>query len=246
QYDHIVRGGTHARPGGDAAVVRVPCERDGRVVNKLLAFSSDCNGRLCELDPRQGAAMAVAEACRNLVCAGGEPVGLTDCLNFGSPERPEIMRQFSDAVDGMADACRALSVPIVSGNVSLYNETDGRPIPPTPVAGCVGLVADVRLVPSGWQSGDAVLLATVPQESLAAEVALIRFLWKAAPLLSLCHDVGAAGVEAALAEATHWSGREADLELPAEPAAGAAVLACPPENVARLGSKGFVQIGEVR
>jgi phosphoribosylformylglycinamidine synthase len=142
QYDQIVRGGTHVRPGGDAAVVRVPCERDGRTVDKLLAFSVDCSGRLCELDPRQGAAMAVAEACRNVVCAGAEPVGLTDCLNFGSPERPEIMRQLSAAVDGMADACRALAVPIVSGNVSLYNETDGRGILPTPTIGAVGLVRD--------------------------------------------------------------------------------------------------------
>jgi phosphoribosylformylglycinamidine synthase len=158
QYDHIVRGGTHVRPGSDAAVVRVrlvrdgaasgpkprapaePSERDGATIDKLLAFSTDCNGRLCELDARQGAAMAVAEACRNLVCAGAEPIGLTDCLNFGSPERPEIMRQLSDAIDGMADACRALAAPIVSGNVSLYNETDGRAILPTPTIGAVGLV----------------------------------------------------------------------------------------------------------
>jgi phosphoribosylformylglycinamidine synthase len=156
QYDHIVRGGTHVRPGGDAGVVRVPCERDGVTVDKLLAFTSDCNGRLCELDARQGAAMAVAEACRNLVCSGAEPIGLTDCLNFGSPERPEIMRQFSDAVDGMADACKALSTPIVSGNVSLYNETDGQAILPTPTIGAVGLVAD---------AGD-VARATFPAEGL--------------------------------------------------------------------------------
>jgi phosphoribosylformylglycinamidine synthase len=143
QYDHIVRGGTHVRPGGDAAVVRVPCERDGVVLDKLLAFASDCNGRLCELDPFQGAAMAVAEACRNLVCVGAEPIGLTDCLNFGSPERPEIMRQFARAIDGMAAACKALDVPIVSGNVSLYNETDGRAILPTPTIGAVGLVRDL-------------------------------------------------------------------------------------------------------
>jgi selenophosphate synthetase-related protein len=111
--------------------------------DKLLAFASDCNGRLCELDPFQGAAMAVAEACRNLVCVGAEPIGLTDCLNFGSPERPEIMRQFARAIDGMAAACTALGVPIVSGNVSLYNETDGRAILPTPTIGAVGLVRDL-------------------------------------------------------------------------------------------------------
>jgi len=142
QYDHIVRGGTRARPGGDAAVVRVPCERDGVTLDKELAFSSDCNGRLCELDPFGGASMAVAEVCRNLVCVGAEPIGVTDCLNFGSPERPEIMRQFSRAVDGMAAACKALDVPIVSGNVSLYNETDGRAILPTPTVAAVGLVRE--------------------------------------------------------------------------------------------------------
>ncbi|AKT43661.1 phosphoribosylformylglycinamidine synthase subunit PurL [Chondromyces crocatus] len=142
QYDHLVRGGTEVRPGSDAAVVRVPCERDGERVEKILAFALDCNGRLCELDAFHGAAMAVAEVCRNVVCGGGEPVGLTDCLNFGNPERPEIMRQFALAIDGMAAACRALGVPIVSGNVSLYNETDGRAILPTPTMGAVGLVHD--------------------------------------------------------------------------------------------------------
>ncbi|HVY47899.1 MAG TPA: phosphoribosylformylglycinamidine synthase subunit PurL [Minicystis sp.] len=157
QYDHIVRGGTIVRPGGDAAVVRVPCERDGETIEKLLAFKADCNGRLCELDPYEGAAMAVAEACRNLCCVGAEPIGLTDCLNFGNPERPEIMRQFARAIDGMAAACKALEVPIVSGNVSLYNETDGRAILPTPTIGAVGLVRD---------AGD-VLRATFPRAGLA-------------------------------------------------------------------------------
>jgi phosphoribosylformylglycinamidine synthase len=133
----------------------------------------------------------------------------------------------------------------VSGNVSLYNETDGQPIPPTPVVGCVGLVEDVRLVPGRWQPGDAVLLAVAPEASLAAEAALIRFLWQAAPLLTLCHDVGAAGLEAALAEAARWSGCEADVDVPEEPATGAALLAAPPDQVRRLGSRGFVQIGEV-
>src|SRR5262249_4325148 len=151
------RGGTLVRPGGDAAVVRVPCERaDGTRIDKLLAFASDCNGRLCELDPFGGAAMAVAEACRNLVCVGAEPIGLTDCLNFGSPERPEIMRQFARAIDGMAEACRVLGVPVVSGNVSLYNETDGRAILPTPTIGAVGLV----------RSEDDVLRATFPRAGL--------------------------------------------------------------------------------
>ncbi|HMJ15886.1 MAG TPA: phosphoribosylformylglycinamidine synthase subunit PurL, partial [Polyangiaceae bacterium] len=132
QYDHIVRGGTSVRPGSDAAVVRVPCERDGQTVFKHLAFACDCNGRLVELDPYQGAAMAIAEVCRNLACTGARPIGITDCLNFGNPENPRIMEQFAQAIDGMAAACRALTVPIVSGNVSLYNETDKRAILPTP------------------------------------------------------------------------------------------------------------------
>jgi phosphoribosylformylglycinamidine synthase len=168
QYDHIVRGGTVQRPGSDAAVVRALLPKDGRIdevglgklaedgshVEKLLALATDGQGRYCELDPCEGAKMAVAEVCRNVVCAGGEPVGLTDCLNFGSPERPEIMDQFAKAIDGMAEACRALSVPIVSGNVSLYNETDGRAIFPTPILGCVGLVAARRdVTPSAFPEG---------------------------------------------------------------------------------------------
>ncbi len=144
QYDQIVRGGTVVRPGSDAGVVSVPCEKDGKTFQKVLGFASDCNGRYAELDPFVGAAMAVAEACRNLAVTGAEPIGITDCLNFGSPERPEIMEQFSRAIDGMAAACRALGVPVVSGNVSLYNETDGRAILPTPTIGAVGLVKRVE------------------------------------------------------------------------------------------------------
>src|SRR4029077_6224628 len=123
QYDHIVRGGTVVRPGSDAGVVRVPCERDGKVVMKHLAFAVDCNGRFVALAPEEGAKMAIAEVCRNLVCSGAEPIGITDCLNFASPEIPETMDQIARAIDGIAEACRALDVPIVSGNVSLYNET---------------------------------------------------------------------------------------------------------------------------
>jgi phosphoribosylformylglycinamidine synthase II len=160
QYDQTVRGGTVVRCGSDAGVVRVPCEKDGRTVDKLLAFSADCNGRYVELDPFQGAAMAVAEACRNLAVSGAEPIGLTDCLNFGSPERPEIMEQFARAIDGMAAACRALGVPIVSGNVSFYNETDGHAILPTPTIGAVGLVSRLEdVVTAPFQRpGEAIVL----------------------------------------------------------------------------------------
>jgi phosphoribosylformylglycinamidine synthase len=229
QYDHIVRGGTAGRPGGDAGVVRVPCEKDGKTIDKLLAFAADCNGRLCELDPRQGAAMAVAEACRNLVCVGAEPIGLTDCLNFGSPERPEIMRQFALAVDGMADACRALEVPIVSGNVSLYNETDGRAILPTPTIGAVGLVRDPGDVVGATfpESGLVVLLlgadhggplggsewvarhtgevkGTPPKLDLGAEAKLqslvLKLLRERPRLVKSAHDVSEGGLAVALAE----------------------------------------------
>jgi phosphoribosylformylglycinamidine synthase II len=166
QYDHIVRGGTVVRPGSDAAVVRVRCEQEpGKVVEKLLAFAVDCNARMCELDPYNGAAMAVAEACRNLACSGAVPVGLTDCLNFGNPERPEVMHQFSRAVDGIAAACTTLNVPVVSGNVSFYNETlysgaDRRSILPTPTIAAVGLVARFQDIVTAHfkRAGDAVLL----------------------------------------------------------------------------------------
>src|SRR6267378_368751 len=138
QYDHMVRIGTTVRPGqGDAAVVRFTGQREGGV-----ALSVDCNSRYCYLDPRLGAAHAVAEAARNVSCVGGEPLAITDCLNFGNPERPEIMWQFEQACLGIADACNALGTPVVSGNVSLYNETEGKGIFPTPTIGMVGLMED--------------------------------------------------------------------------------------------------------
>ncbi len=154
QYDHIVRGGTVVRPGSDAAVVRVPCERDGEIVMKHLAFAVDCNGRYVELAAEDGAKMAVAEVCRNLVCSGAEPIGITDCLNFASPEDPGTMDQIARAIDGLGAACRALDVPIVSGNVSLYNETtdaSGRkPILPTPTVAAVGLVRQPEDIVTQW------------------------------------------------------------------------------------------------
>ncbi|MDP9036629.1 MAG: phosphoribosylformylglycinamidine synthase subunit PurL, partial [Myxococcota bacterium] len=160
QYDQIVRGGTVVRAGSDAAVVRVPCDKDGTVVEKFLAFAVDCNGRMVDLEPYTGAAMSVAEVCRNLACTGAEPIGITDCLNFGNPMRPEVMEQLARAIDGIGAACRALGVPIVSGNVSLYNETDGRSILPTPTVAAVGLLrssADVVTAPFK-RAGDVVLL----------------------------------------------------------------------------------------
>jgi phosphoribosylformylglycinamidine synthase len=180
QYDHIVRGGTLVRPGSDAAVVRVLCERDAKgalasggedSIEKLLAFAVDCNGRYVDIDPFQGAAMAVAETCRNLVCSGAEPIGMTDCLNFGNPERKDVMRSFSQAIDGIAAACEALGVPIVGGNVSLYNETDGRAILPTPTVAAVGLILSQADVVTQWwkRAGDVVLLlGTAPDRGRGA------------------------------------------------------------------------------
>ncbi len=139
QYDHMVRLNTLVLPGSDAAVLRVP-ETD-----KALALSVDCNPRYGYLDPYTGAQIAVAEACRNVVCAGAEPVGVTNCLNFGNPENPEIMWQFQEAVRGLGDLCRFMDIPVVSGNVSLYNETKGEAIYPTPTIAVVGLMEDRSL-----------------------------------------------------------------------------------------------------
>lgn len=134
QYDHQVGTDTVIKPGLDAAVLRV------KGTERLLAFAADCNGRHVFLDPHVGTAGVVAECSRNLACVGAEPLGLTDCLNFGNPERPEIMWQIATSIEGMAEACRALGVPVVSGNVSLYNETEGKAILPTPSIAMVGLI----------------------------------------------------------------------------------------------------------
>jgi len=136
QYDHMVGADTLQRPGGDAAVVRVHGTR------KALAITTDCTPRYCLADPVEGGRQAVAEAWRNLVAVGARPLAITDCLNFGNPQRPEIMGQLVGCITGMAEACRALDFPVVSGNVSLYNETDGVGILPTPAVGGVGLIAD--------------------------------------------------------------------------------------------------------
>ena len=136
QYDHVILGNTVQRPGGDAAVVRV---LDGP---KGLALTVDVTPRYCEADPYQGGMQAVAEAWRNITAVGGRPLAITDNLNFGNPERPEIMGQFVGCLKGISEACRALDFPVVSGNVSLYNETNGRGILPTPSIGGVGLLDD--------------------------------------------------------------------------------------------------------
>ncbi len=251
RYDQLVGHRTVRRPGFDAAVLRLLPSLRG------LAVSLDGQGRIGRLDPFTGGALAVFEAARNVACAGGEPLGFTDCLNFGNPEKPEIGWELAEAIDGMAAACEALGLPIVSGNVSLYNETNGRAIHPTPVVGAVGLVEDVRLVPGGWREGDSILVAEASPPSLAgseyqarfgevggtpvrldlaAEARLVRFLWRAAPRCTLVHDVSDGGLAVCLAEAAIHSGVGAELALDDDPLAlfgevgGRAVLACAPEQ----------------
>ncbi len=196
RYDQLVGSRTVRRPGLDAAVLRLRPSMRG------VAVSLDGQGRIARLDPYTGGALAVLEAARNVACVGGEPLGFTDCLNFGNPEKPEVGWELAAAIDGIAAACEALSLPVVSGNVSLYNETNGRAIHPTPVVGAIGLVEDVRRVPAGWREGDTIFVAsaswvalagseyqarygelggTPPPLDLDAEARLVAFLWRAAP-----------------------------------------------------------------
>jgi len=148
QYDHMVRTNTVVLPGSDSAVIRI------KGTDKALAMTVDCNSRYCYLDPYMGGAIAVAEAARNLVCSGARPIGLTDCLNFGNPERPEIMWQFEQSILGIRFACLRLGIPVVSGNVSFYNETSGNAIYPTPTIGMVGLIEDVHRHTTQWFKGE--------------------------------------------------------------------------------------------
>lgn len=166
QYDHLILGNTVQAPGGDAAIVRV---EDGP---KGLALTSDVTPRYCEADPFEGGKQAVAEAWRNITAVGGQPLALTDNLNFGNPERPEIMGQFVGCIKGIGEAARALDFPIVSGNVSLYNETNGRGILPTPTIGGVGTVKDVNVhaVAAFRQAGDVILLIGETQGWLGQSV----------------------------------------------------------------------------
>ena len=239
QYDQLVGSRTVRRPGLDGAVLRLRPSLRGLAVS----LQGPPPG---ERDPFRAGVLAVLGAARNVACAGGEPLALTDCLNFGNPEKAEIGWELEQAIEGLAAAAEALGIPVVSGNVSLYNDTDGRSIPPTPVAGCVGLVRDVRFLPDRWQPGDVVLLATAPGDlDLAAEAALVRYVWKAAPVLTLAHDVSDGGLPQALREAADYSGVEAQVELPPATPGGQVLLACAPENVDRLGTKGLQRIGTV-
>ncbi len=229
RYDHEVQTRTMVKPGaGDAAVLRL------RELPKALALAVDGNGRLAWLDPWTGGAMAVAEACRNVAASGATPLAITDCLNFGNPQKPEVYYQLEECVRGMADACRSLGVPVVSGNVSLYNETQGEAVYPTPVVGAVGLLDDARnaLGAAFAREGDAVFLlgaspaddgalagseylalehgtvAGRPAIDLDAEARLQQLLVTLARerLLSSAHDCSDGGLAVALAESAVLGG----------------------------------------
>jgi phosphoribosylformylglycinamidine synthase II len=200
RYDYLVGSRTVRRPGLDAAVLGLSGLRG-------LAVSLD-GPPPGERDPYRAGRLAVYGAAMNVACAGGEPIGLTDCLNFGNPEKPEIGWELAQAIEAIAEAAEELGIPVVSGNVSLYNETDGRAIPPTPVVGCVGLVRDITRIPSRWRRGDTVALLR------GGGADLVRFVWQNAHLFSLAHDVAWGGLAKALREAAVWSGIEAtDLDL---------------------------------
>ncbi|MBI1749706.1 MAG: phosphoribosylformylglycinamidine synthase subunit PurL [Acidobacteria bacterium] len=162
QYDHMVRTNTLVAPGaGDAAVVRVKGTESAAIPSgRALALATDCNGRWCSLNPREGAKAAVAEAARNIACSGARPIAATNCLNFGNPEKPETMWQFSEVIDGIAEACAALDTPITGGNVSFCNETLGKPVFPTPTMGILGILEDAsKAMGMGFRDdGDAIVL----------------------------------------------------------------------------------------
>lgn len=164
QYDTMVRTNTAVLPGSDAAVIRI------KETRRAVAMCLDGNGKYVAINPREGAKLAVAEAARNVVCVGAKPIAVTNCLNFASPERPEVMWSFSEVVDGIAEACNAFETPVVSGNVSFYNETDGRGILPTPVIGMVGLIDDTRkIITHGFKDeGDIIAILGATRDDIAA------------------------------------------------------------------------------
>ena len=228
QYDHMVQVNTVFLPGADAAVLRIKGSK------KALAMTLDGNGLYTRLDPRTGARIAVAEACRNLACVGARPIGVTNCLNFGNPEKPEVMGQFEQAVTGIAEACRTFAIPVTGGNVSFYNDTEGLSIHPTPVLGIVGIIDDIRKAvrPGFRAAGDAVVLigdsleelggteylktvhgleaGAPPAIDLEQEKRNQEFLLESieAGLIRSAHDLSEGGLAVALAEcAFHSEGR---------------------------------------
>ncbi len=255
QYDHMVRTNSIVLAGMGAGVVRI------KGTARALALSVDGNGRYCYLDPRRGAMLAVAEAARNVACAGATPIGATNCLNFGNPERPETMWQLVEAIEGISEACRALDVPITGGNVSLYNETNGEAIYPTPIIGVVGVMDDAAHAVSRpfKGAGDAVVLlgesfgelggseylkvvyglaqGEPPQLDLARERALLTLLPRAAAagLLRSAHDCSDGGIAVTLAECAFDSvGVGVDVDLAPADGADPAVATLFGESASRV------------
>jgi phosphoribosylformylglycinamidine synthase len=216
----MVRTNTVVLPGSDAAVLRI------KGTNRGLAMKTDCNGRYVYLNPRMGAKIAVAESARNVVCSGGKPVAITNCLNFGNPYKPEIFWQFKEAVAGIGEACRVLETPVTGGNVSFYNESPDGAVYPTPVIGMIGIVENLSHVTTAWfkQEGDVIVLlgenrgeiggseylktqfqkvaGDCPQLDLDLEKRLQRACLEAiqAGMLHSAHDVSDGGLAVALAE----------------------------------------------
>ncbi len=239
QYDHQVIASTVVLPGSDAAVLRIGAPGRGDVTQRGIAVSSDCNGRYCYLDPYVGAQIALAEAARNVACSGGRAAAITDCLNFGNPEKPEVYWTFWEAVRGLADACKAWTIPVISGNVSFYNESFGQPIYPTPTVGLVGLVDDVsqHCTMAFKDAGDVVFLIGETAEELggsewlklehgvvagkppALDLDLEASVQKAVidgiahGMVKSAHDCSEGGVAVALAECCLGGGIGADLAL---------------------------------
>jgi phosphoribosylformylglycinamidine synthase len=256
QYDQLVGSGTAIRPGGDAGVVRLTPSR------RAIAVSLDGNGRRTSLDPRRGGMSAVCEAARNVACTGARPAAVTNCLNFGNPETGEVGYELAEAIEGMSLACEALGLPVVSGNVSLYNEHFGSPIHPTPVVGAVGVLDDAELAVSAAFAGadDVVLLAgdgpsaldgseyqkrvlgavagRIPEPDLVNERLLHEFLAQAAErrLLRSAHDVADGGLAVALAESAIMGGIgvSARCDDPFGEGDGRVVISARPEHVAVL------------
>lgn len=220
QYDYMVRTDTLQPPSIDAAMIRI------KGTKKAIAVTTNCNSRYCYLDPRTGSKIAVSESARNIACTGARPLAITDCMNFGSPENPEIMWQFSEAVEGISEAAKRLNTPVVSGNVSFYNETSGRGIYPTPSIGMVGLIENYDKRLTHWYKDEGNLIALVgvttqdmdgseyqklvtgkisgksPKVDLDKESALIEFIIEAnnKALLSSAHDISEGGIAVALSE----------------------------------------------
>ena len=238
QYDTLIQSNSLQIPGGDAGVIRL-VDENGEATGRALAFTSDVTPRYCEADPFEGGKQAVAEAFRNLNAVGAEPLATTDNLNFGNPERPEIMGQFVYCIKGIGEAVGALDMPIVSGNVSLYNETNGQAILPTPTIGAVGLIEDTNCIASvgGMNQGDTVFLIGSEAEHLGQSLYLREVLGREegpAPSVDLlkekmrgefvratirngevtaCHDISDGGLAVALAEMCMASGLGMDVEL---------------------------------